>query len=474
MNNGPEILRQPERTTQRPPAPKPLRERPREKVLSFEEQRREDIAARSQAIQKMDWDLFVSPGPEGPTEYTTERLKTFEALVEGDELSSQGVENTTANVNSVNVRSYEREGKPDHIKAFVKSLNGETTYRYDESQGKLMCYRRVVKNGKLVEEAQPYAFFDEEEKAYVEAEMRRRAANEKQLRRDIADAYNIKTEDIPLPRNRYGAREGIDSRNPVIREVGASRINELALLDSVPLTAARAEADNSDLLSLQEALVDKRTGKAPPHFSLQLFNEFRQQGKEHRGAKSLMRVACLDYLIKSADRASSNLLVIDDVDDHGNPTLNFKAIDNTLSFGLSRAVETADERGTTKRTLEPIDAYRSVPMQLAAEHEDWFLDSEARSNLRALLGKIESYNTWMSEHNVDSLSSVEKNQRDAFRSARYVNQLFEKLYGNPAVAEKEKEGFIERLRYLVENGRPPQLPDGSNGNALMRFREDQI
>lgn len=451
----------PSRPESQPPSAPDFEYQPQQEMSAAvvaEKKRREKIKAIRETTAELDKEIIGLM----PTDDLTKRLTAqfhLAALREGTETDPKRLGEESSGVNATYKATF------DGVPAFVKPQSGDATYRYDQSLDTVFEMhqhwdeekRVFVNTGIPVQEPDIKAHF----KKQFEDMSRNRAL--------IAEYYGISPEEVPLSETDFGWRTGVDTQMMAVREMVTSRFDLLTGFDVVPLTTLRTEKLNTDIMSVQKAAMGT-------DMSYGLFKHLSEQGPNGIGATSFMRIACLDYLFKSLDRGPHNLLC-DEKASH------FWAIDNGLSCGLSRA-QTEEEKNTQgkQRALHKdpggLDLVRSVPLEIIQKHDNWFLDDEARNNLRELyhstiayLAKREHqgmasdkrFLTELDEPFAEELqnSPLQNTNENNGAEIKYVTKLFRLLHGNEKIAKREALEFFVRMKYLIDHGRPPRLEIGT-------------
>jgi len=432
-----------------------------------EKKRREAVRRLALEAAKMD-DEFgrIFPNPENS--------RRMEILNSGREIDRQTVGD--AGVNAITRRTY--EGTPP-LTAYVKPQSGESGFRYDAASDSVIQIKRHCdkKTHRLVTTEQTYAkggSGDPVEEQIVNA-FRARSQNFATLKQNIADYYGLAPDEIELNGTEFTPRYGVDRGKTLIREYTASRLDRIFNLGVVPLTALRAEnevhidpktgkqttiLENIELVSVQEAAPGKALDAAA-------YREILAQGPKHPGAKSFMRIACLDYLMKSLDRHNENIL-------YDPATQQFSAIDNGLSMGLS-------QKGVGNKPGE-LDPLRSIPLSVVLKHANWKLDPEAMASLKQFHDKTLAYlqrreellrnaqkraGKPLSAELIGQEIDEEIEREQGGQEFKYLTKLFRMQYGHEKVAQRECLEFIIRLRQLLQTGRPPDISEGWQGGEIL-------
>lgn len=342
----------------------------------------------------------------------------------------------------------------ESVRAFIKPQNGELriTIRPDRFSGKNRAYRAlqvVGADGVMRTEYRPFTGRKANELLdYLE----RRAANDQLTVMELAAHYGIAYEESPLDQAETGLRI-IDAGHGARAEYAASAIDRLTGFGVIPNTALRE--DKGTLATVQEGaagapLTDDQTA------------EFIEQGPRHPGAKSLMRLACMDYLLNSTDRHMNNFL-------YDPAAHTFKGIDNGYSNGYSHTVDAPGPDGRNRPTNVPLDPYLSYPMEIAEQHDDWFLDDEAVNNLKNLFDEIKDH-LLFAEGKLEPAAAKNLPPRVreglAFKALNNTYSLLHERTGpdgkikasSTKIANREVTEFLRRLNHLIVYRRPPKLP----------------
>jgi hypothetical protein len=192
-----------------------------------------------------------------------------------------------------------------------------------------------------------------------------------EYRKRMARLYGLEPEDIGLDGSQFAMRKGVEVGTSGVREAAVSRLDRLLGFDAVPLTVLRAErerlprTDGLDELPVEAdpespvidvaSVQQEVSGISAARLS---YAEYAQALEDPEGRKSFIRIAVLDYLVKSHDRHYNNIIF---------DGRRFRAIDNGLSFGLSQDVSST--AGSVQ--AESLDPYVSAPMLEMQKHGDW-------------------------------------------------------------------------------------------------------
>lgn len=389
---------------------------------------------RSTQASNLDLDFATLPQRDlGELSDFIERIETLEAL-------SLREPDRTESVGEPGVNDIER-----HIfgerQAYVKGQTGEALYKIKEGTTSTVVKLEWDKKRKQwVERENPdlsiealahYADTDEKREQYIN---------------EVADFYGIPPSEVPILKAKgMPVRIGIEAGRGPINEYGVSRVDQLLNFGVVPLTVIRESEDGNDLRSIQEAVPsadpDNRTREMTPDD----FKDLLLLGPAHPGAKSFMRIAALHELVGASDGHVGNVLY-DPVAE------KFYAIDNGLSFGLSRQM--ADGHRL------PIDSLISIPLEVVAKFKDWKLDDEAIENMRQLYDSLANYAD-LRRQQPDTLEGMEMKDREKVekgKEARALSDLFKLVFGHDKIADVELGSFLVKLKKMIENGRPSPNP----------------
>lgn len=378
--------------------------------------------------------------PLHPVAFDTTRrvIQTLETLTYGIELSSQPV--TDANINETTRRVY--DGDPPCF-AYVKSSFGEMCF---DAKGNIHAFDHV--QAKRVPTGQ---VFPASEMNYISTLFK--PDTRAHITWHLSRKYDIPEDDPSFSSETtlLAPRLGVEAGSGTVREYAASRIDALLGFHTVPLTVLRVESvpgQIDSLLSVQEA-VHSTHAEAPsrplyiqetnilytqdPSMWASAFDErfdkyhadiahtvSRNEETDREPAQSLMRIACLDYLIGNMDRHYGNILF--------DPTSKtFHAIDHGLSFGTARHIPMVHSDHVTTFGL------RSFPLEIVTAHPSLKLDERALDQLRAFVEDLKTD------------TAIQKT----------IERLFTMLFPDPRVAAVEQKHFLMRLNLLIEYGRPP-------------------
>lgn len=422
------------------PKPPPLPKRERAVRLISQARKLDERFAR----------LFATRASEEGSEIIR-KLEVIEVLSDGveDEGPEFALENSGVNVTSRKLYVSKEEGThaPESVEGVTKAEWGEVAYTLKDGEIKKIL-RRALPSGLIEEELVPMSRGSESE----QSEAKRLSYSLKirpEFIRQIAESYGIEDSEAPLHPDRVSFRLGIDVGQQTRSEFTVSRIDQLCGLDTVPITVLRKE--KSGLVSVQQLVEARET-----------FNDdFREAIKlqaEHPMAKSLVRIACLDYLTQGLDRHPGNIMFDEE-------RKAFIAIDNGLAMGLSmnRDVKILDKKtGATKRTEQidaPMGGMFSVPIELAELRPDWKLDDEAWQTMKTLYDELFQHVTYAAGNlSLEEEQSLSINAAKG-ESAKYLSDLFRFQYQQEKIAATELVRFLGRLRYLIDHRRVPPMRD---------------
>lgn len=450
------------------------------------EQTTEQYEKRSRELLKasreLDQELHFLIG--GDLKEKTELLQAMDTMTYGDELDREHVGH--AGVNSITLRTYSHiEGpEPIAVPTYVKPRSGEAAYRYDPTTGRTFksSYIYNKKSGTMdlyeellssrdtdgnisVEKSPDWDAWNEDKRSAFEVEQRElyealeyRASSAQRLKEGVARQYGIAVESVPLSETGT-LRHGVEANGTAVREYAASRIDQLFGFDVVPLTVLRKEHDGQDVASVQEAV--QPSGKERiGGVTWQMYFGLKEQGKNHPAAASLMRVACLDYLLQSLDRHPNNLLF-----DPNNNT--FKAIDNGFCMGLSAKEETRFPDGRVETDTTIVDSIVSVPLEIVDKQADWEIDNELHGRLSAFYESALQYEAFKDRMSKETdpmaLRRMEQEKDMIGGEYKFFSKIFRMVHQNENIAKTEAMSFLRRLKHLVDNRRPPNLHDSTNG-----------
>jgi hypothetical protein len=289
-------------------------------------------------------------------ERAIEKGRALETLAFGKVISERQLSKT--GVNAITRNEY--QGDPPRT-AFVKPQSGEVNLVYDTKTKEGYRINKKKKEDGTFEEIRSVL-----PEKYAGGIRHFQETLVPQLKTDIAHYYGIVPQEVTVFDKGFSGRLGIEMGGSVQREYAVSRVDQLLGWESVPLTVLRSEADHSDISSVQEAVKGSGVDEPPRSLDVDLLQEVQKNGPDHPAAKSFMRLACIDYLVKSSDRHPENILY--------NPSeQKFYGIDNGRSMGLN-----AKPTGGKSKIL---DRYLSIPLSVTQEFPDWKLDAEAHKSV---------------------------------------------------------------------------------------------
>jgi len=397
---------------------------------------RRRILIRHTAAQARNLDLDFATLPRrdlGQLSDFVERIETLEALSlkKPDRIESVG----QPGMNSIERHVFGEQA------AYVKGQTGEALFKLKEGTTSIVLkYEWNDKRKQWVEgdvadlNLSAVAFIaetDERRDHYVH---------------EVADYYGIDPSEVTLLKPKgIPLRIGIEAGRGPVNEYGVSRVDQLLGFDVVPLTVIRQSADGTDLLSVQEAVASADTAKPARELMPEDFAELLRLGPAHPAAKSLMRIAALHELVGASDGHTGNVLY--------DPTAQrFWAIDNGLSFGLSRI--TSDGRE------EPLDHLISIPIEVINKFPQWKLDDETVENLQRIYDSLVAYSALRRRETetLEEVHGLELEKVKKGKEARFLSDLFKLIYSHDKIADKELGSFLVRLKKIITNKRPSPNP----------------
>lgn len=429
------------------PPPPPKRERIERRPETAQADR---LISQARKLDEKFARLFATRTSEEGSE-VIRKLEVIEVLSDGveDEGPEFALANSGINVTSRKLYRPAEEGAhaPDPVEGITKAEWGEVAYTLKDGEIKKIL-RRAKPSGEIEEELVPMSRGKEAEQKgaeYWKNVLKLRPA----LIRQVARQYDIDESEVPLHPERMSFRTGIDVGQQTRSEFTVSRIDQLCGLNTVPITVLRKE--KSGIASVQQLVEARET----------TYDDFIKTIKlpsEHPTAKSLIRMACLDYLTKALDRHSGNMLFDE-------KQKAFVAIDNGHTLGMSGAEEvrfTDEQTGAvthTERKEVEFDKMLSVPIELVELRSDWKLDDEAWQTMKTLYDELFQHATYaaggFSLEDQQALSpGVLKGE-----SSEYLSNLFRFQYQQEKIAHKELIKFLDRLRYIIDHRRVPPMRD---------------
>ncbi len=432
---------------------------------SAEKNSDELLVAQARKLDQKFARLFVEQMKAGAEELqkTMDKLDTIDVLTYGTQEDKTQLEG--AGINESNAYEYQLEESPmrnvDMVEGVTKPSWGEVAFTVYE--GTPVRVSKKVEDGELIEELTTFVTAIPQEKAlarYVESEMEYIPLKIKR----IAKTYDISVDEVPMSREQISFRLGIDVGQQTRSEFTVSRIDALTGLQVVPVTVLRK--DKYGIASVQEKI-------SAIHVDEKIIKEVLAQKADQPGPKSIIRMACLDYLIRSSDRHFGNFMY-DEVSEE------FIGIDHGMTMGLScdEEVDEVDVDGNVLRTkLEnrSMDVTESVPMEMVDFREDWYLDDEAHGIMRQLFVDLESYSAYVKIKNktLEMEESVPRHVREG-DAMSYLMDLFKFQFKHEKIAAKELQHFIERLAYIVQHRRPPRVKEIPNFRHRMKAKAKPV
>lgn len=336
------------------------------------------------------------------------------------------------------------------IIAFAKSVTNETFYEINSHGDVKVLKQSLDENREIITER---LTIKGETKAQIEQFLNIRREDDAGRRLSIAQFYNIAPDQVPIPEELAGLKY-MDRGHATKSEYAASVFDNLLKFNAVQPTALRHEKEGLATYQL-EAPGGKLTSKA-----LQDIIENKSRAK---GAESIMRMACMDFLMRQTDRHINNIFWDEE-------TEKFSGIDNGCANQLSQSEQLSVETptGQEMNLAMPIDQYVSMPMDMVAIDEDWELDEEAHKRIVELFNNIDNHlklmNDKLSPEEISALPEHVKQGRDAKAISDTYRLLHERTdeQGNvipetSKIAKTEANEFLKRLYYLAVYKRPPKL-----------------
>lgn len=432
--------------------------------------------------------LLALHGGTGHVEDAVRAIETFETLQYGNIVDREPVGQTTHPVERLVF-----DGKPEQA-GYAKREQDRVRYCVRDNKVFEVHHvwdgpsRSYVREEKPLREDMSWDQFRQTEQG-----AKQQAEHFHETRKTIASHYGVDEARIELNMDALGSRASIPARE-LERSVGVSALDLMTGLNTVPLTIVRREKSvdplmhDRDLFVVQEAIDGKRGGQydhAEP-VTLEMYEELRDQGITHPAAESWMDNACAAYLYGALDGNLNNMRRI------GNTFKTFDC-DNVLGYSIT---DTRD--GKTRG--RPLDLLVSPPLEAvtASESPLWVLTEEKRAGLERLYNACLTYVSWkegktpsntfsavtdeeldralegigspgigVSEPRVISSFHVDENDlipsaKEERKIARALSDIFRYIFHDDTIAAREVVQFLERLKYLVEHGRPPALVQGED------------
>ncbi len=273
------------------------------------------------------------------------------------------------------------------------------------------------------------------------------------VRAQLASEIGISPEEVIYDNETVNARAGVLPGEMTIREWANSRLDLLLGMRTFPLTAIRPEPNGHDIASVQEEVStqdpQRKAEKLTIKQAAQLFDTPPAEwagifpGNTDESGEpeiSITRAGIMAHLMGDLDGIEQNCMM-DPV------SKKMTRIDGGLSLGLltgkTITFEIPVNHWSAKTAEIPYsEPMRSVPLELVIHH-GLTLDKETREHLKALYAALQQKTSKESKH-LYSIFNL------TFRS-----------HGNK-VAEKQAEKFLERLKEIVDHGRPMKLQKGSD------------
>jgi hypothetical protein len=334
--------------------------------------------------------------------------------------------------------------------AFAKRQTGELALLYDETTGTSYKVLQAMGKDGLVH-TEYKALRSKNDPTAIAAKNLEAARKEKTAL--LVETHGVAPEKLLHPQEL--ALRWIEHGHTTRAEVAASVIDEALGWNLVPTTVLREE--QGDLLSLQKRV------EGQPMESEEL-EGYLENPREQPGARSMMRLACLDYLLMSSDRHPNNFF--------SQPETNtYAAIDNGYALGRSVKKMVRERDPVTGRWAEreeyvPVGGFISLPMELTKRDPTWKLDEEARQSLKNMRDAVVSYTAAREGRlSAEEVAALPPDVREG-KMAKLLSDTFRFLHervddkgrvdpDSSKIAALEAHLFIRRVSYLVEHRRPP-------------------
>ncbi|MBD3281359.1 hypothetical protein GF391_01290 [Candidatus Uhrbacteria bacterium] len=338
------------------------------------------------------------------------------------------------------------------IMAFGKSVMNETFYEINPNGDVKVLKQSLDVKGNITSEKKSIIGPD---KSQIEKFLSERRKDDAGRRISVAEFYGIAPDQIPIPEELAGLKY-IDRGHATKSEYSASVFDSLLKFDAIQPTAMRQEAGGLTTYQLKAA------GELLPSEALQ---DVLENKREAKGAKSIMRMACMDFLMRQTDRHINNIF-------WDEKTEKFSGIDNGCANQLSQSEQMKVQTPTGKKMdlAMPIDKHVSVPMDMIALDEEWKLDEDAHKNVVELFNNINDYLKYTADEltpeQIAALPEHVKQGRDAKAISDTYRLLHERTdeQGNiipetSQIAKTEANEFLKRLYCLAVYKRPPNLDE---------------
>lgn len=273
------------------------------------------------------------------------------------------------------------------------------------------------------------------------------------VRAHLAKEMDLSAEEVIYDNETVNARAGVLPGEMTIREWANSRLDLLLGMGTFPLTAIRPEPNGHDIASIQEEVVtqdpQRRAEKLTIKQAAQLFETPPSEwgsifpGNDNapgEPAKSITRAGIMAQLMGDLDGIEQNCMM-DPV------SKKISRIDEGLSLGLLTGKTITFEIPVNRWSAKTIEVsysepIRSIPLELVMHH-GLTLDKEAHEYLKTLYASF---------------------QQKTGKESEYLNSIFGLTFRGQGkkVAKKQTEKFLERLKEIVDHGRPMKLRKGSD------------
>lgn len=278
-------------------------------------------------------------------------------------------------------------------------------------------------------------FLPGQDKKQLHARYARDVKDQKFVYDKQEELYNIPQRSIEYS-DEVGLRF-VPTGKTVYHEMGVSVIAELAGLQVYPLTTLTT--DGEMLYSRQKGIERMH----PLSIKGEAYNTYLEsivKNTNHPAHASLIKCACLHYLVKYTDGHKGNVMVKIDEDPKSpyyGQIIEFNVIDG--GYAWSREESTGKGRQIS-------DELYSIPMDLVAEYPGLILDRAIRNELQALYTELQD------------------TQSASYHAVMKMLELMYGINGDPestfAIADKEFTFFLERMKHVIETGRPGLIGDG--------------
>lgn len=334
--------------------------------------------------------------------------------------------------------------------AFAKSELGESFYEMQANGSFLKVTRQLTPEGEIITEK---SVIQGPAKAQIEQMLTHRKNGDSERLSATATFYGIKEDAMPFDAKITGLKF-TEQSHATKSEYVASAMDNLLNFNVIPQTTLRQENDRLTSYQ-QQAEGEELTSEA--------LADFLNNKSEAQGAESVMRLACLDFLLKQTDRHINNIFY-----DKANG--KYWGIDNGSANQTSVSGSVEARHGQKINMGMPVDQYVSIPLDMVYQDENWEIDEQALQNMTDLYQNIMNHVAYakgvMKPEDIATLPEHVKQGRDAKTVSDLYRLLFEKIddQGNPIpesthIAKTEAKEFMKRLGYLITFKRPPKIAE---------------